>query len=293
MANTPDEQLIRQIVEQVLARMHQPDGQSAQGGSSRAEAEHTGHAHIQPPAGVCTGDYSKFTELAGRNVGAKGAQHTPAANTQPDPGDASPLAISGIVTAQQLQEAIGAASDGIATLAPDARLTPLANDFARQHPEKIRRAERSAANSSSAANGAQPWLWWADGFCPSVQALSNKLGTRLRPSAAPRSAPGLAQVVRDLASAVKRNDIAGGLLFVQSAARAVCLANQAPVLRAIVGTCAESVQQAVNDVGANVLVVEYPYVNAAAMDAMVQHMLSRTPQAPADVQRNLNELSGG
>ena len=45
--------------------------------------------------------------------------------------------LSGLVTAEQLQQAIEASNAGRAVLAPDARLTPLANDLVRQHPEKI------------------------------------------------------------------------------------------------------------------------------------------------------------
>ena len=291
MAQQNDEQLVRQIVERVLAALHE-QGQSStkDGASPSAPSGQNSHARIQPPAGVCTGDYSKFTELAGQNVGATGGNDAAAASN----GASSPIALEGIVTAQQLQEAIDAASDGVATLTPDARLTPLANDFARQHPEKIRRTGRAAASAAApAGNGSLPWLWWADGFCPSVQSLTSRLNTRLRPSAAPRSEPGLAQVVRDLAGAVHQGDVAGGLLFVQSAARAVCYANQAPSLRAVVGTCEQSVQQATRDVGANVLIVEYPYASATVMETMVQHMLRSAPKAPADVQRHLNELRGG
>jgi len=288
-----DEQLVRQIVERVLAAMSEQQAPARTAASKRAQGSATGHAPIRPPAGVCTGDYSKFTELAGENVGAQGGN----ANAGVNNGASSPLALEGIVTAQQLQEAIDAATDGVATLTTDARLTPLANDFARQHPEKIRRTGRGVRKGAGAASpvsdGALPWLWWAEGFCPGVQSLTSRLGARLRPSAAPRSEPGLAQVIRDLAGAVQRGDVAGGLLFVQTAARAVCYANQAAALRAVVGTCEQSVRQAISDVGANVLVVEYPYTSEAAMDAMVDQLLRTTPKAPADVVRHLNELRHG
>ncbi|MFW6060086.1 MAG: hypothetical protein ACODAQ_07875 [Phycisphaeraceae bacterium] len=295
MAENFDEKLVQEIVERVLAMVREAQAQQGAASSDGAPAREPTrtHARIQPPAGVCTGDYSKFTELADRPVGA--APANPNAETQaklqPQPGARSPLALTGIVTAQQLQEAIDAASDGVARLAADARLTPLANDFARQHPEKIQRVSRQTQTAEHSAE--TPWLWWADGHCPAVQSLTSQLGGRLRPSAAPRSESGLAQIVGDLAQAVGAGQVQGGLLFVRSGARAVCYANRCPALRAVVGTCPESVEQGVTELGANVLVVEYPHVSANTMQAMVQRVLQSSPRPPADVQRHLNELQRG
>ena len=116
-------QLVQSITEQVIATLLQQEGQS-----SAAPSETTprpGPVVIRAPVGVCTGDYSKFPELAGRQVGA-----SPPAGTLPDGAAPSPIPLSGIVTASQLQGAMHAASDGVAALTSDARLTPLANDLA-------------------------------------------------------------------------------------------------------------------------------------------------------------------
>lgn len=304
MAENYDEQLVQQIVERVLTMVREAQAQQQGGASSSADGATRSHARIRPPAGVCTGDYSKFTELSGRSVGAAPPANTGAnannnAAPAPQPGAYSPLALTGIVTAQQLQEAIDSAPDGVARLAQDARLTPLANDFARQHPEKIQRVSRANPSSGNTANQSTnratgsvdvPWLWWADGHCPAVQSLTAQLGAQLRPSAAPRQDSGLAQVIGDLAEAIKAGQVRGGLLFVRSGARAGCFANRCRSLRAVVATCPESVEQAVNEIGANVLIVEYPHTGAPAMNAMVQRIMQSPPRPPADVQRHLNEL---
>ncbi len=204
------------------------------------------------------------------------------------------MALTGIVTAQQLQATIDAAPDGVARLATDVRLTPLANDFARQHPEKVQRLGRQQqANSTrpSKTATASTWLWWTEGHSPAVQTLTRQLGSRLRPSVAPRGESGLAQVIADLASAVQRGQVQGGLLFVRSAARAVCFANRCPSLRAMVGTCLETVEQGIHSLGPNVLVIEYPHVNEQTLVAMAQRIVESEPKLPADVQRHLNELS--
>src|SRR5690606_12906424 len=120
-------ELVQKIAQQVLRAIQAQAGEAA--GGPKAE----GPAPIQPPAGVCTGDYSKFPELVGRSVGAR-PQAAPTV-----------IALSGIVTAAQLEAAIKASSDGVAVLAPDARLTPLANDLVRQKPGCIRRADAAPA----------------------------------------------------------------------------------------------------------------------------------------------------
>lgn len=294
MAEKIDEQLVQQIVERVLEVVlrERADQGGAGGGAGPGDGP---SARVRPPAGVCTGDYSRFAELAGRGVGA--APPAGAADQSNPAGAHSPIALTGIVTAQQLQEAIDRAPDGTARLAHDARLTPLANDFARQHPEKLRRVGRENPRPEAVAKGAAgdvgTWLWWADGHCPAVQSITTALGAQLRPSATPRSESGLAHVIGDLAHAVEAGGVAGGLLFVRSAARAVLFANRCRSLRAAVGTCPESVEQGIREIGANVLVIEYPYVDGETMRRMVQCIVESRPQVPAEAQRYLNELQRG
>ncbi len=110
-------------------------------------------AEIRPPAGVCTGDYSKFPELAGRlhskaDPGASAAvdgvrnpQVTSQQASRQAPAPTVPAPLTGIVTENQLLAAMAAAPNG-AILAADARLTPLAQDLARRYPDRVRRAKR-------------------------------------------------------------------------------------------------------------------------------------------------------
>lgn len=230
-------------------------------------------ADVRPPVGICTGDYSKFPELAGRLHGRAAAE-------------AAVVALSGIVTANQLQQAWETARDGVATLAHDARLTPLANDLARQHPEKI---QRSGAGSASAPDAGR-WLWWSDGGCPVSQSIVQGRADRFSVAASQPTPTGMTQVIRDLARSVKAGQVRGGVLFVRSAARVMCYANRCASLRAVVGTCGEAVEEGINELGANVLVIEYPHVGPSAMEAMVDRMVSRDPAVPAATQRDLADL---
>ena len=185
-----------------------------------------------------------------------------------------------------------AASDGVALLSPDARLSPLANDLARQRPGKVRRAAHQAtpATGSSGASQNLPWAWWIDGACPVVQQVTSDRATKLRPLVHNRTPGSLAAVVRELAAAIKGRQVAGGLLFVRSAARAVCLANRCASIRAIVGTSGEAVEQGITELGANVLIIEYPHHGPKSTVAMVDRITQQTPSVPASVERELADL---
>ena len=137
--NSEDQKLIEIIAEQVLEVLRRRQGPGAEGREDgpgdRGQQETGGRAprdEVRPPIGVCTGDYSQFPELQKRRRA----------------GAARPAAppLTGIVTAEQLQRAMDTATDGVVHLADDARLTPLANDLAREHPQRVRRGGRPIAS---------------------------------------------------------------------------------------------------------------------------------------------------
>ena len=301
MMDEKTRQLVQTITEQVIKTL-QGGGQDLPRQDFRGPSgspDQTPPAVIRPPIGVCTGDYSKFPELAGRSVGASPP-------TSPTAPAMATIPLSGIVTASQLQEAMNLSPDGVATLTNDARLTPLANDLVRQHPDRVCRTPGTppvppgspAVGTSPGRSGAPipgspadwPWFWWIDGSCPAVHELTSARAGSLRSSGAARHPAALAQVVRDLAGALKSQPIAGGLLFVHNAARAMCFANRCAAIRAVVGTCGEAVEQGIAELGANVLVIEYPHQGPRAMEAMVDRVMQQQPQPPPTIQRELADL---
>lgn len=289
---------MQMIAREVIAQLKKRGVQSGPLAGGVPVVSERSDANIQPPIGTCTGDYSKYPELAKR-------LNPPATNVTPAttvPAAApSQSALTGFVTENQLREAIKASPLGVALLAADARLTPLGNDFARQFPQKIQRATHAYTTTTTHTNkafgtggasggGDLPWYWWIQGQCPAVTQVTNQRAAQLRTMAAGHNSEQLGQVVRDLASAIKSSKAAGGLLFVPSAARVMCMANRCASLRAVVGTCGEAVEQGVRELGANVLVIEYPHQGPRSIQAMVDRMLSQKPVVPASVQRDLADL---
>ena len=233
-----------------------------------------GPAQVSPPIGVCT------------------AASAPA--TAPLPNTETPL--TGIITARKLQEAMDASPEGVALLAPTARLSPLANDLARRYKDRIRRASPidQSAKVSAAAGGqvgvTSPWLYWIQRTCPVADRIVADRTSVLRPMSTSTAADALPQVVRDLAGAIKSRSAPGGIIFVPSAAKAMCYANRCPSLRAVVGTCSKAVEEGIDYLGANVMVIEYPHHGPESMGAMVDLMIKQAPSVPPQIERDLADL---
>ena len=289
MADMGDDKqrLVQLVAREVLATLR---GRGMVSGSQPPPAQTASPAPIQPPAGTCTGDYSKFVELRGTFAadGDSPDADQPIANQSPP----EPIPLTGIITANQLQQAMETSPEGVAVIAVDARLTPLANDLARQDPQKVRRVSPGTTAAASGSSASQPlgWLWWIAGHCPTVDQITQQRANMLRPGSAARQPNALGQVVREIAAAIKAGQITGAVLFVDNAARTMCFANRCASIRAVVGTCGEAVEQGISELGANVLVIEYPHVGPRAMAAMVDRMLQQQPKPPAQVQRELADL---
>ncbi len=299
-------QLVDLVTREVLRVLQSQSAATAPTQPARPAETRT---EVHPPIGTCTGDYSRFPELRGRLYDQQPVAPAPAPTAANADAPAvfssnTPAPLSGIITASQLQAALAASPDGSVLLAGDARPTPLANDWIRQHPQRVRRASawpsaQTAGKSPVAASNVATleasggWLWWIDGACPVALKVMQARNRQVRPLAAPRQSHALGQVIRDYAAAVKRGSALGGVLFVPSAARALVLANRCSALRAVVGTCDQTVEQGVRDVGMNVLIIEYPHHGERSMSAMVDRLLAQAPSVTPLVQRELADLQRG
>jgi hypothetical protein len=179
-----------------------------------------------------------------------------------------------MVTARQLADLHKAAGGkGQIVLPYRARLTPLAADWVRSGKVTIgysdaaataseKPAEKPVAASPAATGG---FLWWCDGPCGQVKAAismeARQTGMReIDPS--PAKCP-LTAALKIVGGEVKGGKAIGAVIVVESGAAAVVLANRSPALRAIVGTALATVDQGVNQVAANVLILEHPRLSLA------------------------------
>lgn len=262
-----DEQLVQTIADLVMAALNK---------------QALASARVGPPAGLCT---------AGDGPAAK-----PAAVSHQQPVVAAPPttdrpALTGIITANQLQDAIRTARNKAVLLAADAKLTPLAQDLVRANPDCVKRQNISAADANlRKLNHGLPWSWWTCCQCDSVRRIIAKRSGAMIPITVPRQASSIAEAVMAGDAAVRNGRSAGVVLFVKHAARAMCLANRRRSLRAVLGNCDEAVALGVHEIGANVLVLEFPYLTYEEMAARVDIVMRSEAKPSGEMSRLLREV---
>lgn len=278
-----DPNLVQAIAAQVMAALQQNAAPQ--------------RADVHAPIGICTGDYSKFTELSGLKSAPPPSGTTAAAiadaaagvvNT-PVAAPANVTALKGVVTVAQLKTIRGPVR-----LAKGAILSPLAAEYIKDKNITIltdMAAAPVSVNSGPAASAVGGAIFtWIDGQCPSVAKLLDSLRPNVLASRGKNSPDELKNVVKELAALVRTRKVPGGLLFVNNAARAICYANRCASLRAIVATSDRAVADGIDQLGANVLVIEYPQHGFKSMAALVKPFIESTMSNTVAIEKDLNEL---
>jgi hypothetical protein len=213
-----------------------------------------------------------------------------------------------IYTARQLEDLWKAnGSNGQVVLPYRARLSPMASDWIKSKKISVGYTEDGAAPSKAEpaltpalSRGEREkdipkgaFLWWCDGPCGtakaalSAQARESSLGEIGIPSEPSK----LVTVLKKLAAEVKSNNAPGGLVMVSSAASALVYANRCPSLRAIVGTCLETVEQGLNQVAANVLIIEYPHKTLQQIRNLISRFVRGKRELSEEARKSLQELT--
>lgn len=200
-------------------------------------------------------------------------------------------------TARQLELLLK--ENGSIVLPYRARLTPLAKDWLRRKKVKVGYADvtpfrEGSKNPVSAPPKSEPkFLWWCDGPCGSAKAALMNAGREatLEAMAILEDSSRVLSAIRHLASEVKAGSVAGGVLIVKRSAVASVYANRCSALRAIVGTSLPTVEAGINELAANVLILEADQLTLNEM----KHLILRFAKAPRElkesVERELNDLT--
>ena len=217
-----------------------------------------------------------------------------------------------IFTARQLEDLHK--TNGHVTLPLGARLTPMAHDWARSRqvaivydgqPAPVPAAGAASAARSSASQAPQAMahasapvpagqiLWWCDGPCGAAKAALAAVGreANVAPMTIKAEPKFLVGAIKHLAKEIKADRAAAGILLVQSGAAAAVYANRCPSLRAILGTCRDAVQQGLDQVGANVLIVETPHQTLQQVRNVLSLFVRMRRTPSDDVKRQLQELT--
>lgn len=208
-----------------------------------------------------------------------------------------------IYTARQLEEMWKAnGSNGQVVLPYRARLSPMASDWIKSKRLTIGYSDDGTAKTESPSSEktapapdapAGSFLWWCDGPCGTAKAALSAQAreSNLAPLDFPSEPTKLVSVIRKIAAEIKSTKAPGALLMTQSAAAALVFANRCPSLRAIVGTCLETVEQGLNQVAANVLVIEYPHKTLQQIRNLIARFVKAKRELSEETKRSLQELT--
>ena len=202
-------------------------------------------------------------------------------------------------TARQLESLLK--ETGKIVLPYGARLTPLGQDWVRKTKisigygdvEKKPLREGSKNPALEPPKKAEPrYLWWCDGPCGSAKAalMNASREATLEPMAILEDSSRVLSAIRHLAGEVTENRVAGGVLIMKHSGVAGVYANRCSSLRAIVGTTLPAMEAAINELAANVLILEADQLTLREM----KHLILRFAKAPRELResvvRELNEL---
>jgi hypothetical protein len=151
----------------------------------------------------------------------------------------------------------------------------------------------SAKSETEASSTSRALLWWCDGPCGAAKAAitAQAKESLLRAVEIPPDAKQIVSVVKAIARELKSGTATSAALVVQNAASVMVFANRCPSIRAVVGTCLEAVEQGIQQVAANVLVIEHPYKTHQQMKNMLSRFARAKRELTPDVQRQLAELA--
>lgn len=193
-----------------------------------------------------------------------------------------------------------AGGNGHVLLPYRARLTPAAQDWVRTRKIAVGYGEMqpTAAATPSEVKKAEDgaggrFLWWCDGPCgPAKAALSAAdLRPLLKALETPADARQTAATIKAIAADIKSGKADGAVLLVSAGATAMVLANRCPSIRAVLGTCIESVEQGIRGMAANVLVLEHPHRTMQQMRNMLGRFLKAKRELSEETRRLLQEMA--
>lgn len=212
-----------------------------------------------------------------------------------------------IFTARQIEDLHK--TNGHISLPVGARLTPMASDWLKSKRlslvfdgqltakpaaldfDKLSRG--AVGNLASTPAPAGVTLWWCDGPCGAAKAALASLAreSTIQPMSITAEPKYIVAAVKQLASEIKNDRASAGVFLVQTGAAAMVYANRCPTLRAILGTCRDAVQQGVDQLAANVLVIETPYQSLQQTKNLLGQFLKMRRTVSDDVKHRLQELA--
>ncbi len=229
-----------------------------------------------------------LSQLRQGGAAAAVSKPAPSAATQP----ASPRVGKVFLTADAVQQRIGAAGRGILELGENEFLTPAAKDLLDTRRIKVQKIHAAPAADAAPIAGGRP-VTAASACGMSIGLVTEGGEDKVRSAVGAMERDGVALVsfnktdcsianLTELCNAISAGSICAGVAILPYAADAMVLANKFRGVRALQATRLESVAAGVRRLGANLLVVEHAVSTYHEMRSMVRRFSERRTAEPTN-----------
>lgn len=174
-------------------------------------------------------------------------------------------------------------------LPKDALITPAARDWFRDHPVPVTWLDGQGCGRASLALVMEPKL-------TEMRALRTMLDRQGGVADVIEPMPGtagLAAATRRLCGKIVRREVAKGVVFATDGAVPVCVANKHKGIRAALGMSVPMVEEAIRELGINVLVIEYPEQTPYRMRQMIKRLAAGATAAKPELAAMLEAIEQG
>ncbi|HSW45633.1 MAG TPA: RpiB/LacA/LacB family sugar-phosphate isomerase [Phycisphaerae bacterium] len=192
-----------------------------------------------------------------------------------------------VVTAKMLDDLLRSGTPIV--LAKGSLVTPAAKDWLKEHKVPVTWQDTPTCSGRSLAVVLDPKV-------PELRAMRIMLDRAGGLVDVIEPAPGMATIAaaaRRLCGKIRRGEVAKGVVFAADGAVPVCLANKIPGIRAALGACVPTVEEAIRELGINLLVIEYPRQSPYLMRQMVERFAAGRTMARPEVAAMISEIEQG
>lgn len=180
-----------------------------------------------------------------------------------------------------------------------ARLTPSAQDWVRHNKVALAYDEikldlsQKPAASHAGVNQAK-YLWWADGPDGIAKAAIGMSAREvaLEPMPILEDCSRAISAVRTISQSITSSTAHGGVIVAKNPAIASLLANKASNLRAVVASSMAHVEEAINTIGANVMVIEREKWSLSPLKNLLVRFCKLPRKTDTVIEAELKSLAG-
>jgi len=173
--------------------------------------------------------------------------------------------IAGIVTARKLE------GYNSVQISRSSIVTPSAKDFIKEKKIIVSYEDTEINLNQKLRTDDAAWYYWSACHLLKTIEKSNHPDVLIDTSSIANDEDHILSAVKELNQAISRGKVKGGILVVKTSAKAAFLANRCTNMRAVVGNFQKSVEEGIQQLSANVLILEYAYLGKTAMTEMIRY----------------------